>query len=178
VHQGERHVYTLDVAAGQDTLTLTLLWDDFPGDPLAARALVNDLDLIVLGPDGRRHFPWTLDLYEPEQAAQCVQADHTNNTEQVHVTNPDEGTWLIVVWAMTVPQPDQTYSLLTDFGPLTLASAGTPVLSIRDGFEAVVTEFEDLGGLVVRDWFGGAVACLDANGNLCLHGRLYENPSP
>jgi hypothetical protein len=118
LRQGEQDVYTLDVAAGQEDLHVTLVWDDFPGDPLAAHALVNDLDLVVIGPDGRRHYPWTVNPYEPEQPAQRVRADHTNNIEQVYVAGPSEGTWVIVVWGTVVPQPDQNYSLLTDPGGL------------------------------------------------------------
>jgi hypothetical protein len=32
------------------------------------------------------------------------------------------------------------------------------------------------GGFVVRDWFGNTVAYVDAAGNLCLAGRLHQNP--
>jgi subtilase family protein len=194
LQQGERHVYTLDVAAGQDELNVTLLWDDYPGDPLAGHALVNDLDLVVLGPDGRRHYPWTVNPYDPEQPAQRVRADHTNNIEQVYVANPGEGTWVIAVWGAIVPQPDQKYSLLTDSGGLSLVSPGAPVLSIRDHFGAVVAEFGDLGDLILQGTLTTRAQCvppagalvvsgpdqrvagyIDLDGNMCIRGDVYES---
>jgi hypothetical protein len=32
------------------------------------------------------------------------------------------------------------------------------------------------GGFVVHDWLGNTLASIDASGNLCLAGRLYQNP--
>jgi hypothetical protein len=32
------------------------------------------------------------------------------------------------------------------------------------------------GGFTVCDWFGNPLAGIDASGNLCLAGRLYQNP--
>ncbi|MHC4521483.1 MAG: hypothetical protein ACYTAS_23060, partial [Planctomycetota bacterium] len=190
---GERHVYTLDVGAGQSELKVTFVWDDFPGDPLAAHALVNDLDLVVIGPDGRRHFPWTVNPYEPEEPAQRVRADHTNNVEQVYVARPSEGTWLVTVWGTIVPQGDQKYSLLTDSGGLTPVPPGTPILSVRDPFGAVVAEFGDLGDLILQGTLTTRVECvppagalvisgpdqavagyIDLDGNMCIRGDVYE----
>jgi hypothetical protein len=193
VHQGERHVYAVDVVAGQGALNVTLAWDDFPGDPLAAHALVNDLDLVVIGPEGRRHFPWTVNPYEPEEPAQRVRADHTNNVEQVHVAEPSEGTWLVTVWGTIVPEPDQKYSLLTDPGGLAVVPAGTPILSIRDHFGAVVAEFGDLGDLILQGTLTVRAECvppagalvvsgpdldvagyIDLDGSMCIRGDVYE----
>lgn len=113
---GRQDAYTLDVLPGQGELKITLVWDDFPADPLAAQALVNDLDLVVIDPAGRRHFPWTLDPGMPQEPARRDRQDHTNNVEQVHVADPAEGSWWIVVAGTTVPQCEQTYSLIADGG--------------------------------------------------------------
>lgn len=113
---GRQDAYTLDVSPGQGELKITLVWDDFPADPLAAQALVNDLDLVVIDPAGRRHFPWTLDPGMPQEPARRDREDHTNNVEQVHVADPAEGSWRIVVAGTTVPQCEQTYSLIADGG--------------------------------------------------------------
>jgi hypothetical protein len=43
---------------------VTLVWDDVAGDPALANTapkLVNDLDLVLIDPNGNRHFPWQLD---------------------------------------------------------------------------------------------------------------------
>ena len=91
LQQDERDVYTLNVPSGAKALKLTLVWDDYPGDPLAGQSLVNDLDLVVTGPDGKQYYPWTLDPSSPEKQAERMRADHTNNVEQVSVENPAEG---------------------------------------------------------------------------------------
>ncbi len=110
--------YRLHVPPGQDELKLTLAWDDVAADPLAAMALVNDLDLVVTDPAGRRAFPWTLDPDLPQEPAARDREDHTNNIEQVYVEAPTEGIWRIVVSAALVPQYPQTYSLLAASGAL------------------------------------------------------------
>ncbi len=110
----QRDAYALEVLPGQTELRITLVWDDFPADPLAAHALVNDLDLVVVDPAGQRHFPWTLDPHMPEEPARRDREDHSNNVEQVDVTGPVAGSWLIAVVGTAVPQYEQTYSLIAD----------------------------------------------------------------
>lgn len=119
--QGQQDAYTIDLASEEPELRITLVWDDYPATPLAFRTLVNDLDLIVTGPDGRRRYPWTLDPHAPQLAAVRTQADHTNNVEQVYVENPQKGTWQIAVRGTTVPYDNQPYSLLTSRGGLVSA---------------------------------------------------------
>lgn len=111
---GQQDTYALEVLPGQTELRITLVWDDFPADPLAAHALVNDLDLVVVDPAGQRHFPWTLDPHMPQGPARRDRDDRTNNVEQVDVTDPIAGLWRIVVAGTTVPQYEQTYSLIAD----------------------------------------------------------------
>lgn len=48
---------------GPVSAKVTLTWDDLPGDPALAAAvpkLVNDLDLVLIDPDGNKHYPWQL----------------------------------------------------------------------------------------------------------------------
>jgi subtilisin family serine protease len=61
--------HAVQVPNGASTLKTTLVWTDPPGAPNAARALVNDLDLRLVDPSGRAHFPWVLDPAQPEAAA-------------------------------------------------------------------------------------------------------------
>jgi len=193
MQQGQRDLYTVTVAPGASELKLTLVWDDWPADPLAAHALVNDLDLVVTGPDGTRHYPWTLDAYLPAEPAQRVRADHTNNVEQVCVENPAEGTWLVTVWAAGLPQYDQPYSLATDGSGFVAVPSGTAVLGIVGHLGQTVAEFDDAGNLVLQgalttgaecDVPAGAfvihgpqqevVGCIDLDGNMCIRGELNE----
>jgi hypothetical protein len=191
--QGERDVRTLELGPGETELRITLVWDDYPADPLAARALVNDLDLVVIGPDGKRYYPWTLDPYLPQEPAVRTQADHTNNVEQVYIENPRKGTWLITVWGTTVPHYNQSYSLLTSRGGLASELPGTTLFSVIGNLGGVVAEFDDAGNLVLQGRLTTEVECtppagafiflapdqtvvgyIDLIGNMCIQGRLTE----
>jgi len=191
--QGERDTYTVEVGPGETQLWITLAWDDYPAEPMAARALVNDLDLVVIGPDGKRYYPWTLDPYLPEQAAVRRQADHTNNVELVCVENPLKGTWVVTVWGTAVPQYDQSYSLLTSRGGLVSMLPRRSLLSVAGTLGGVVAEFDDAGNLVLQGrlttqaqcvppegaWVVRApdqtvVASIDPSGDMCIKGALTE----
>ncbi|MHC4695304.1 MAG: S8 family serine peptidase [Planctomycetota bacterium] len=109
--QGEGHALTVRVYPSDLQLKVTLAWDDFPGTPNVDPALVNDLDLRVFAPGGVRHFPWTLDPFDPGAAAVRTQADHVNNIEQVVVTYPMQGLWVVEVFGLNVPQGPQAFSV-------------------------------------------------------------------
>jgi hypothetical protein len=91
--------YTVTVPADTPQLKITLAWDDQPGLPLSAPALVNDLDLVVLSPSRVRHYPWTLDPDAPANPAVRTRADHLNVIEQVMVDDPEPGVWQVAVTA-------------------------------------------------------------------------------
>ena len=190
LQQGERDEYTLNVPSGAKVLKLTLVWDDYPADPLAAQALVNDLDLVVTGPDGKQYYPWMLDPLSPEKPAERTRADRTNNVEQVLVEDPAEGRWLATIWGTTVPQPYQTYSLI--LGPVETAT-GRAILSITGNLGQTVAEFDDEGNLVLHGTLttgvegvppGGAFVIkgpdqevagyIDLDGNMRVRGELSE----
>jgi hypothetical protein len=64
----DKRVYNFDVLPGNVApLRVTLAWDDPAGDPKLAQQdptapiLVNDLDVVLIGPDQSRHYPWQLD---------------------------------------------------------------------------------------------------------------------
>jgi hypothetical protein len=117
VDNGGIQTFTVDVAPGTPELKLTMAWDDVPGTPNVSPALVNDLDLVVVDPNGARHYPWTINPASPGSPAVKTQEDHLNNIEQVQVSNPASGRWMIQVVGHSVPQ-----------GPQGFAIAGTPAL--------------------------------------------------
>jgi len=123
----EVDTYYIHVPAGQAELKITLVWDDYPGTPAAAKELVNDLDLIVTNSTGARFYPWTLDYLDPGANATQNSSDDRNNVEQVYVSNPDSGTWTVQVNGTLVPQGPETYSLISsnDFG-LPIVTLETP----------------------------------------------------
>ncbi|MCO5187553.1 MAG: S8 family serine peptidase [Anaerolineae bacterium] len=100
--------YTLDVDA---ELKITLLWADTPADPMAEQALVNDLDLELIAPDGTVYLPYVLDPETPDATA-TQGVDHTNIVEQVYVASPQIGLWTARISAGSVPSGSQSYAVV------------------------------------------------------------------
>jgi hypothetical protein len=114
VSNGVTNTYTLTVPTGASSVKVTLVWDDPAGTVNADPALVNNLDLTLLEPDGiTTHFPWVLNPTQPYKYA-TKGTDSINNVEQVYVTAPMSGTWTARVTGTSVPQGPQQYSLVTE----------------------------------------------------------------
>lgn len=88
----ETKEYTLDAKAGQ-TLRASLVYTDAPAAANAAVALVNDLDLKVVGPNGEVSLP-----------NHKTDADKVNNSEMIEVSVPADGQYVIRVTAANVPK--------------------------------------------------------------------------
>ncbi|HAR43093.1 MAG TPA: serine protease [Bdellovibrionales bacterium] len=89
---------SISVGSGK-SLRATLVYTDAPGTALAAKALVNDLDLQVIAPNG------TVNQL----------SDRANNAEMIEMKNLATGEYRIVVKGINVPQGKsgkQPYSLL------------------------------------------------------------------
>jgi hypothetical protein len=99
---GQTYEEHLFVQNSDQPLKVTLAYTDVPGFPGAIPALVNDLDLEVVGPDGT--------LYKGNQfaAGQSIPnapgADSINNVEAVHLLQPVPGDYLIRVRGRKVVQ--------------------------------------------------------------------------
>jgi hypothetical protein len=113
IHNTKAKVYRMEIHPGSADVKITLTWDDPPAAENVSRALVNDLDLIVYDPRGKRHFPWTLNPENPSADAVRTKEDDTNNTEQVFVDSEvvRPGTWTVVVNGKQIPEGPQTFSL-------------------------------------------------------------------
>jgi subtilisin family serine protease len=98
---GELSSRKVTVKSKTKPLRIALAWSDPPGP-----TLVNNLDLIVTAPDGRkfvgnqrRNGPPTLDT--------------TNNVQLVHVEKPAAGTWTIDVVGSNVARGPQDFALVS-----------------------------------------------------------------
>jgi len=112
VSQGQTDSFTVTVPAGAPSLKVTLAWDDEPGAVNANPALVNNLDLMLVEPNGTTiHRPWVLDSANPSNNA-TTGTDSINNVEQVQVNSPTAGTWEVRVTGTNVPVGPQQYSLV------------------------------------------------------------------
>jgi hypothetical protein len=112
VSHGQMDSFAVDVPADTPSLKVTLVWDDEPGTVNANPALVNNLDLVLVEPNGTTpHLPWVLDPDHPSSNA-ITGTDSVNNVEQVQVDSPAAGIWEVQVIGTNVPVGPQQYSLV------------------------------------------------------------------
>ena len=102
--------YTIDVQ-GATQLKATLCWMDPAGNPAAQKALINDLDLELIRPDGVTLFPFSLDSANPSAAATANGPNTVDPIEQIIVDSPAVGTWTIHVKGTGIAQGPQPYAV-------------------------------------------------------------------
>jgi len=130
LEQGDVKTYSVQVPPGTTSLKATIAWDDPPGAPNTVPELVNDLDLLAIGPAGQViAYPWTLDADDPEAPAVRNQPDRVNNVEQVVVDDPAPGTWIIQVRGYLVPIGPQVFAIATSPAMTACSSAGAITLN-------------------------------------------------
>ena len=115
ISQGDSNIHTINVPDGTTQVRFMLYWKDLSASPGASTALVNDLDLVVIAPNGTNLSPWILDptpnptnLNTPATTGE----DHLNNMEQVLINNPDSGDYTIDISGFNVPFGSQEYFIV------------------------------------------------------------------
>ena len=109
---GSRDVrnYRFTVTNSDTPLRATLAWTDYPATPAAAEPWVNDLDLIIIGPDGRTTF------YGHRQPhGRMPAADHPerrSNLEQIVIPSPEPGVYTVQVRAYNIAFGPQPFALV------------------------------------------------------------------
>jgi hypothetical protein len=98
---GEKSTMTLTVPVGNGHLRVALCYTDFPGE-----SLVNNLNLIMTGPSGKRYVG-----NQKTTASSNLKLDTTNNVEVIDVPKAKPGKWTIDVVAGNVPSGPQDFSL-------------------------------------------------------------------
>ena len=94
-------------------LKITLCWSDAPGNPAAAIALVNDLDLEVIGDDGTYYG----NVFSGGMSQTGSLRDRLNNLESVFIENPS-GNYRVRVMAHNIAGdglPNNEFALDQDF---------------------------------------------------------------
>ena len=132
VAAGQRYSYTQTVAVGAEALKVTVAWTDPPASPMVSTALVNDLDLTLIAPDGRVVYPFSLaGLANPQAPATNDGPNRVDNVEQIVVAFPMAGNWTVSVTGYAV-QGRQPFALIAD-APAGVASPARASLSINGG---------------------------------------------
>lgn len=81
-------------------LTVALAWSDYPGTSGAEKAIVNDLDLYVVSPNGT--------VYNRD--------NHLDTTEILHLGNSEAGSYKVIVKAATLMNGPQIASVAFTYG--------------------------------------------------------------
>ncbi|HWB91755.1 MAG TPA: S8 family serine peptidase, partial [Puia sp.] len=116
VSNGGAFNYDLTVPAGLAQVRIMAYWNDYPGAPYAATALVNNLDLTVQDPSATVHHPLVLNSAAGHVTDNAVEGvDNLNNIEQVVVNNPSGGTYHCSVAGTSVPYGPQDFVLVWQF---------------------------------------------------------------
>jgi len=100
LHTGEVHTTPVKVRSGAGQLRVVLVYSDYPG-----QALVNNLNLILTAPDGKK--------YTGNQAPNgAAKLDTVNNVEVLAINKPAAGDWRLDVIASNIPQGPQDFALV------------------------------------------------------------------
>lgn len=119
VDQGGENLHGVPIPGGVLQARIMVVWSDPPNTPEAAKALINDLDIKVVAPDGvTTYLPLKLDptpnpanLNAPAQPGR----DSLNNVEQVAISLPTPGMYSVKISGTDVPMGPQPYVLVWEF---------------------------------------------------------------
>jgi len=116
--EGESYSRTI-TTTGTDSIKVTLVWTDYPGNPLPPQLdpidpmLINDLDLKVTQ-GSTVYYPWKLDRDNPSSAATRASENNVDNVEVVSIANPSNSTTytITVDYDSTLYNGSQAFSLI------------------------------------------------------------------
>ena len=171
VATGEFQAFTIEVESSTEPLKVTLVWSDPPGMAGSASPVVNNLDLTVVAPDSTT---FRGNVFAGGQSTAGGVGDTLNNVEQVLVSNPGVGTWMVRVGgtAVNVGAPGQGFAVVAT------ARVSAPAIQVPGGLSFTAT---CLGTAVLAD----LNVCNTGSADLLVSGISssnaafqIQNPSP
>jgi hypothetical protein len=116
VTTGGNQTYNYQIGLPSVPFKATLVWSDYPANPGASPALVNNLNLVVTAPGGA---VYRGNNFSGGWSSTGGVADNANNVESVYVPSPAVGQWSVRVEGGNVPQGPQPFALVVTgyFGP-------------------------------------------------------------
>ncbi len=112
---GAQRSWRIPVVDGTQSLAVTMVFTDAPASLGAASAPVNDLDLVVEGPDGT-FLGNSFDTVAGHSSIATFGADPLNNVERFLLPSPTPGDWTIRVLGASVPMGPQGFALVVNGG--------------------------------------------------------------
>ena len=97
---GEVYATEIQVKSGTVPLRVVMAYTDYPGS-----TLVNNLNLLLTAPDGRR-------FVGNQETGGLLTLDAKNNVEVAHIPSPVEGTWKVEVVGSNIPHGPQDFALV------------------------------------------------------------------
>ncbi len=127
---GEQQVFSIEIPAGIRQFRAVLAWNDIPATPNVEKALVNDLDLEWVAPDGSTGQPWVLNTFpDADSLSQPARRgrDSLNTIEMVSADFPIAGTYQIRVSGDHLPSGSQSFALAATWDTLDAFEWTSPV---------------------------------------------------
>ncbi len=109
----EEKEYLFEIIHSEESIAITLVYNDFPGALSTTKYLVNDLDLEAIESEGNTYFPNGL-----------AQKDDRNNVEGIDILKPQKGPLKVKIKAFNVPEGKngkQPYTLVVSGGVIEAA---------------------------------------------------------
>lgn len=150
IAQGQQYEMPIVVQTAQN-VRVVLQWADppvfLPEDQVyTAKALVNDLDLRIVGPTGTTYLPYVLDKNNVNAVA-TRGVNTVDNTEMVEIANAPPGAYRIVVNGTNVPQGPQNAVIVTSArGARACSDVQEPNNTSQTAFGNIVTNTTVNGG--------------------------------
>lgn len=125
--------YKILVGSGSEStpqpLHITLAWTDYPGQPSASKALVNDIDLAVVDSQ-RALYHGNSDVYAEGDSCEVQRYDSCNTVESVFLQSAPPGVYSIVVTGVDIPAGEEPEG----WQPFALVVSGDNVRPIEKVF--------------------------------------------
>jgi len=118
---GEPQSFFIELPGNVRQFCATLVWNDPPSLPNTPRALINDLDLELIAPDGRVWQPGVLST-APHRDSLLLPArpgrDSVNNIEQIRLDHPEVGLYQLRVSGYRLPNGAHPFALAVHWDTL------------------------------------------------------------
>lgn len=126
---GEQIEYKIEVTDATEPFEVTLVWTDYPAMPYAEPALVNDLDLQVIDPDGNVYLGNVFSGQNPGHSTTGGTRDDRNVVECVLIIPPDikVGNWTLKVVGTNIPIGKQPFALVTTGSGVITSNSYEPI---------------------------------------------------